>query len=246
MFPSIPTVADGRILFAKQENTTSPRTFPNLSSLTKNAGDLLIAIIVQYQSSLTSAIWSSWGASFTELKDIGVASQHAIGVAYKWSTGSETGTFTVAQAGTITGYASMCLLSISGAHATTPPEITAALATGTTALADPAALAPSWGADDTLWISGVGCGETSGSGAWGGVGSAAPTNYSGWADANVTDTSTIGQCEVGVSFRQNNTSSENVGTASGVDLSNARNCAFVIAVKNAPLVAQKTGVAVCQ
>lgn len=232
-FPTIPTVAAGRVLTVNQADTSGTRTFPNLSSLTKDSGDLLVAIIVCYQSSLTSAIFSSWGAGFTELKDIGVASQHAVGIAYKWSDGTETGTFTVAQGGTVTGHASMALLSIPGVHPSEVPAVLAALATGTTSAANPGTLTPSWGAEDTLWISIIGSGMTSGTGSWTGTVATAPTNYGDRVDSNTTDNSTVGQTELAVAFRQLNASSEDVGTGS-CDTSNARNCATVIAIRPAP------------
>lgn len=241
-FPTVPTVAASRVLFATQEDTTAARTFPNLSSLTKNSGDLLIAICTCYMSSTGSgtggtsgSVFSSWGGSFTEFCDQMTtnSSTIAIGAAYKWSTGSETGTFTVTQAATITGYSSMVLLSIPGAHASSPPEVVT-IADGTSTAANPGSLSPSWGAEDTLWISVVASGETSATGSWTGTGTTAPTNYTDRADANVTDSSTVGQMEVAVSFRQVNAASEDVGTA-GVDTSNAKNSAIVISVRPAPV-----------
>lgn len=242
-FPTIPTVADGRVLFTNQANATSPRTFPNLSSLTKNSGDLLIALICAYQSSSGAGapggtVFSSWGGSFTEFCDQMTtnSSTMAIGGAYKWSTGSETGTFTVAQAATITGHASMCLLSIPGVHPTTPPEA-GTIANGTAAAADPASFNPTgWDVEDTLWIAVDANGETSISGTWTGTGGGAPTNYSDVADSATADTSTVGQTEISVAFRQNAAASEDRGTISTHDLSNARNSALIIAVRPAPIV----------
>lgn len=240
-FPTVPTVAAGRVLFANQADTSSTRTFPSLTGLTKNSGDLLVAIVVGYQSSLTSAIFSAWGASFSEIRDIGVSSQHCVGVAYKISDGTETGAFTVTQAGTVTGHATLILLSIPDAHGTTAPEVSAALATGTSSAADPASLNPAgWDVEDTLWVSVVGSGMTSGTGSWTGTGTTAPTNYTDRADSNTTDNSTVGQTEAAVAFRQLAAASEDVGTA-GVDTSNARNCAFVIAVRPAPAPEQHDG-----
>lgn len=230
-FPTIPTVAAGRVLFTNQADTSGTRTFPNLSSLTKNAGDLLIAIIITYQSS-TNPQFSSWGGGFTEFSDQGSSSTLGIGIAYKWSTGSETGTFNVTQAATITGHASMCLLSIPGAHASTPPEA-GTKADGTTGAADPGSFDPAgWAAEDTLWIAVAGSGMTSGTSTWTATGTTAPANYANRADSNTTDNSTVGQTEIAVAFRQLNASSEDVGTA-GVDTSNARNSALVIAVRPA-------------
>lgn len=232
-FPTIPTAAASRVLFTNAVGASATRTFPNLSSLTKNSGDLLLAVVAAYQSSATAnAVWSGWGGSFTEFGDFSSATTIAIGCAYKWSTGSETGTFTVTQAATVTGGASMCLMSIPGAHQTTPPEA-GSYATSTNGTANPAAFDPAgWGAEDTLWIAVGASGETSATGSWTGVASA-PTNYGSYADAATADTSTIGEIEIAVAFRQLNASSEDVGNFTS-DTSNARDAAIVIAVRPAP------------
>lgn len=237
-FPTIPTTGAGRVLFANVDGTGT-RTSPNLSSLTKNSGDLLIAIIAAYQSSTGQgapggSVFSSWGGSFTEFCDQMTtnSSTMAIGAAYKWSDGTETGTFTVTQAATITGGASWVLMSIPGAHQSTPPEV-GTIANGTAAAANPGSFAPSWGAEDNLWISVICSGMTSGTGSWTATGTTYPTNYTDGADSNRADDSTVGRVEIGVSFRQLNASSEDVGTA-GVDTSNARNSALLIAVRPAP------------
>lgn len=229
-FPTIPTVAAGRVVTGVQANTTATRTFPSLTGLTKNSGDLLIAIIVAYQTSTINATFSSWGASFTEFRDSGTGtSVTTIAAAYKWSDGTETGTFTVTQAATVTGHVAMILLSIAGAHASTAPEGNTQ-ATGTTAAADPAALAPSWGAEDTLWVAVGVCGETSTAGSFTGI-TAAPTNYSDFVDTGISS-DVVGGCDGAVAFRQLNTSSEDVGGFT-CDLSNARNGALTIAVRPA-------------
>lgn len=238
-FPTIPT--GGRVLTTNIDGTGT-RTFPDLSGLTKNSGDLLIAIIVAYQSSSgagapSGTVFSSWGGSFTEFCDQMTtnSSTMAIGCAYKWSTGSETGTFDVTQAATITGGASLILLSIPGAHASTPPEV-GTIANGTAAAADPGSLNPAgWDAEDTLWISVVASGMTNATGSWTGTGTTAPTNYTDRVDTNRADDSTIGRVEGAVSFRQVNAASEDPGTA-GVDTSNARNSALLIAVRPTPTV----------
>lgn len=233
-FPTIPTVAATRVLTLNQLNTTATRTFPALSGLTKNAGDLLIAIIVAYQTSTgTNAAFSGWSGGFTEFHDSATSTTLAIGMAYKWSDGTETAAPTVTQAGTITGDASMILLSIPGAHATTPPEA-GSRASGTTAGADPASFDPAgWASEDTLWISVIGNGMTNASGTWTGTDATAPTNFTDRVDTNASDTSTIGDVEAAVSFRQQNASAQDVAAAPG-DLSNARNAAVVIAVRPAP------------
>jgi len=227
-FPTIPT-APSRVLFTNAVGASATRTFPDLSSLTKNSGDLLIAVVAAYQSSATAnAVWSGWGASFTEFGDFSTTTTVAIGCAYKFSTGSETGTFTVTQAATVTGGASMMLLSIAGANETTPPEA-GGYATGTGA-ANPASFDPTgWDVEDTLWIAVTGNGESSASGTWTGVASA-PTNYTGYVDAATADTSTLGEIEIAAAFRQNAAASEDAGAFTG-DTTNARDATIVIAVR---------------
>ena len=231
-FPTIPTVAGGRVITGVQTGTSSTRTFPSLSGLTKDSGDLLIAIVWGYQSSLTSAIFSSWGAGFTEIRDIGVASQHCVGVAYKISDGTETGTFTVTQAGTVTGDAAFIVMSIPGAHSSTAPEVTAALATGTSSAANPASLDPSgWATEDTLWISTMANGETSTTGSFTGIGGP-PSNFSDEAQTGISQDA-VGGIEASCSFFQSAVSSVDA-PAGTCDTSNARNGAMVIAVRPAP------------
>lgn len=230
-FPDIPTVGAGRVLTAVQANTTAARTFPNLSSLTKNAGDLLLAFVAAYQSSTLAASFSSWGASFTEFFDTaGGSSTILLGGAYKVSDGTETGTFTVTQNTTITGHAAMLLMSIPNAHRTVPPEA-GTVVFGTTSAANPASLSPSWGTDDTLWISLAGIGETSTGGTFTGL-ATSPTNYSGDVLSSIS-ADAVGGVQIGVGFRQLNTASEDIGTWS-LDTSNARNAAVAIAVRSQP------------
>ena len=230
-FPTIPTVGAGRVLTALEADTTATRTFPSLSSLTKNSGDLLIAIIIAYQSSTTDAQFSGWGGGFTEIHDTGTSTTLAVGVAYKFSTGSETGTFDVTQAATITGHAAMILLSIPGAHLTTPPEA-GSRASGTTSAADPGSFNPSgWDVEETLWIAVGGSGETGTGGNYDGI-SAAPSNYSDYAETGIS-ADAVGGVEGAVAFRQLRAASEDVGTFT-LDTSNARSAAVVIAVRPDP------------
>ncbi len=227
-FPVIPTVGAGRVLTNVQANTTATRTFPSLTGLTKNAGDLLIAICVAYQTSTgTNAAFSGWTGSFTEFHDSATSTTMAVGMAYKFSTGSETGTIAVTQAATITGEAAMILLSIQDAHASTVPEA-GSRASGTGA-ANPASFDPAgWGTEDTLWIAVAGSGETATGGSYTGLASA-PTNYSNYADTGIS-TDAVGGVEAAVAFRQLNAASVDVGTFTG-DTSNARDAVVVVAVR---------------
>ncbi len=230
-FPTIPTTGASRVLTNTQPDTVATRTFPSLTGLTKNVDDLLIAICVAYQTGTgTNAAFSGWTGSFNEFHDSATSTTMAVGMAYKWSTGSETGTIAVTQAGAITGHAAMILLSIPGAHTTTPPEA-GSRASGTGA-ADPASFDPAgWGAEDTLWIAVAGNGETSTTGSWTGLASA-PTNFTNYADTGLSGDA-VGTVEAAVAFRQLNASSLDVGPFTG-DTSNARDAVVVVAVRPAP------------
>lgn len=231
-FPTIPTVGAGRVVVSTTTGTTSPRTFPNLNLLTKNAGDTLIAIVLCYQTTAAAgSIFGSWGASFTEIGDFGGSTNGCIGVAYKISTGSETGTFTVTQAATITGQAAFILLSIPGGHQTTPPEAGSS-AQGTPP--NPASFNPSgWDVEDTLWIAVALNGETSLTGSFTGIASA-PTNFINFAATGIS-ADAIGGVDGAVAFRQNAVAAEDVGTFT-MDTSNARGTACVVAVRPAPVI----------
>jgi hypothetical protein len=234
-FPTIPTTGTSRVLVNTQADTSPTRTFPSLTGLTKNVGDLLIAICGVYQSSAAAgAVFSGWTGSFTEFLDVGGSTSNgSIGAAYKWSTGSETGTIAVTQAATVTGHAAMILLSIPGAHASTPPE-GGAIANATGAAADPASFNPSgWDVEDTLWIAVNLSGESSTTGSYTGLASA-PTNYTDYADTGMSGDA-VGACEAAVAFRQLAAASEDVGGFS-VDTSNARNSAVLLAVRPSPFV----------
>lgn len=238
-FPTKPTSGASRILSVAQANTTATRTFPNLSSLTKNSGDLLIAIAVCYQTGTgTDAAFSSWGGGFTEFADRATSTTMAIGMAYKFSTGSETGTFTVTQAGTVTGHAQLIVMSIAGAHASTPPEASTKI-NSTASNATPSTLNPSgWDAEDTLWIQVIGWGENSTSGSATGV-SGFSTNYDTGFTATLSADAT-GGVEAGIAFRHLNAASEQPDTAFSVDTSNARHSVMTIAVRPAPAGATGT------
>ncbi len=232
-FPTIPTEADGRAIYTTEPDTTSPRTSPNLSGLTRNTGDLLIAIVMGYQSTATvGQVWSNWTSGWTEFLDSSTTTNACIGAAYRWCDGTESGTISVTEAATITGHAAWILLSIPGAHASSAPEW-GSRANGTTGIADPASFTPSWGAEDILWIAVGAVGEVSTTGSWTGMGTG-PTNYTGTEVWTGMSGDVAGAVELAVAFRQLNAASEDVGVWTGTDISNARNAALVIAVRPTP------------
>jgi hypothetical protein len=229
-FPTIPTAGAGRLLSNTNTNPAGTHTSPSLSSLTNNSGDLLIAIVIIYDGNSTNAEFSSWGGGFTEFVDQATTATMGIGCAYKWSTGSETGTFTVTSADTSANDSAFFLLSIAGAHDTTPPE-GGTIADGTSTAADPGSFNPGgWDAEDTLWIAVGGSGETGTGGAYQGI-SSAPTNYTDLAVSGIS-ADVVGGVEGAVAFRQLNAASEDVGGFS-VDTSNARNSALILAIRPA-------------
>ena len=227
-FPTIPTSAGGRVLSQLATSPSGTHTSPSLSSLTKNAGDLLIAIVSIYDGNSTNAEFSSWGGSFTEFGDFAGTTDLSIGVAYKWSTGSETGTFTVTSADTSTNDSCFILLSIAGAHASTPPEA-GGYAVGTNSNADSGSLNPSgWDVEDTLWISAVGIGETSTAGAFQGI-IGGPSGWSDLYESGISEDA-VGGIEGGVAFLQSAVASVDP-PAFNTDTSNARWGAITIAVR---------------
>ena len=229
-FPTIPTSGAGRIVSSTNLSPAGTHTFPDLNTLTKNAGDLIIAIVVMYDGNTTNAEFSGWGAGFTEFVDQATATTMGIGCAYLFSDGTETGTFTVTSSDTSTNDSVCILMSIAGAHPSTPPE-GGTITNGTAAAADIAALNPTgWGAEDTLWIAVAGSGETATTGSYTGVASA-PTNYTNYFDTGIT-ADVVGGVEGAVAFRQLNAASEDPGTFS-VDTSNARNSSLLLAVRPA-------------
>jgi hypothetical protein len=234
-FPTIPTVAAGRILYTLNTAGGATKTFPNLTDITKNAGDLLIAICVEYDGNSTDAEFSSWGGSFSEVGDRAGTATMAIGVAYKISTGSETGTFTVTTADASTNDSVMILLSIPGAHASTAPEVSVmTVNTNAVVPAVGTALNPTnWDAEDTLWIAVGGSGEDSTSGSYTAI-TGAPANYSSYSDSGIT-ADVVGGAEAAVAFRQLNAASEAPGAWSG-DSTLVRGAAVVIAVRPAAIV----------
>lgn len=234
-FPTIPTTGANTLLTDNEPAATTTHTFPSLTTLAQSSGDLMIAIIYTYAGNSTDAEFSSWGGSFTEFVDDAqtTANVQCIGAAYKFATGSETGTFTVTSVASVRSV--MFLMTIPGAHASTPPEATAK-ADGTTTAANPAALVPSWGADDTLWIAAGVNGEISLTGSFTGI-TAAPTNYTSYAESGIIGGDVVGALEGAVAFRQNNTASEDVA-AFALDVGAAGSSQITIAVRPVAVVAE--------
>lgn len=226
--PTIPTVAAGRILQSQNVSGTT-HTFPTLSSLTKNVGDLLIAIVFLYDGNSSNAEFSAWGGGFTEFGDFATTTTLSIGCAYKFSTGSETGTFTVTSSGA--ARSACILMSIFGAHPITIPEA-GGYATGTNAAANPGSFNPTgWDVEDTLFIACAGTGRTSTTGSYTRI-TAAPTSYTDLFTS--PDTANIlNSIDGAVAFRQLAAASADPGTFTN-DTSNTRWAGLTIAVRPAP------------
>lgn len=237
-FPTIPTVASGDLLSSTTSPASTTHTFPNLSSLRggagPQAGDLLIAVIVQYQGGTANAEFGTWGASFTEILDDALATgtgNGAIGVARKVATGSESGTFTVTSAHSFKSVQFLLRIPAGTWHGTTAPE-TSGSTRAAGAVADPASFDPAnWAAEDTLWIAVAGQTETSTTGSPPTL-NTPPTNYSGeLIVARVADA--VGDITAGVAFRQVNASAEDVGAWAASNAVRGNGIATVIAVRPA-------------
>lgn len=233
-FPTIPT--GGRVITGVNTGTSGTRTSPNLNTLTSPAGELIIAICIAYQGT-GAATFSGWTNGFTEFGDTGGATAVCFGMAYKWSSGSETGTVSVTQVATVVGEAVWIIFSVPGAHATTPPAwggYNSSAVAGT--MADAASVNPTaWDVEDTLWVAVGGDGETSGTGSYTGI-SAAPANYTNLVTTAIS-ADVVGGVQGAVAFRQLAAAAEDQG-AWTADSSNARHAAVVIAIRPAAYVPQ--------
>jgi hypothetical protein len=234
-FPTIPTTGANTLLSSTTSPASTTHTFPSLTTLAPAAGDLLIAIIVQYQGG-TANQYGTWGASFNELLDDALTSgtgNGALGIARKTATGSESGTFTVTSANSFKSVQFLMRIPAGTWHGTTIPEAQAASRAAGLA-ADPGSFSPSWGADDTLWIAVAGQTETSTTGSPPTL-TASPTNYSGdLIVARVADA--VGDITAGVGFRQLNAASDDLGTWTGTNLNRGNGIASVIAVRPVPVI----------
>lgn len=232
-FPTIPTTGANTLLSSTTSPANTSHTFPNLTTLAPAAGDLIIAIIVQYDGT-TSGQFSSWGASLLEILDSPSTGtgDGALGVAHKTATGSESGTFTVTSANSFKSVQFLMRIPAATWHGTTAPEAQAA-SRAATAAADPGSFDPAgWDAEDTLWIAVAGHTETSTTGSPPTL-DAPPTNYSGQLIvARVADA--VGDITAGVAFRQLNASAEDVGTWTVTNAIRGDGIATVIAVRPAP------------
>ena len=246
-FPTIPTAASGDLLSLSTTTASTTHTIPNLSSLRggagPQAGDLLIAICVQYQGGTAGAEFSAWGAGFTELVDRsnGNTTDMAIGISTKIATGSESGTFTVTSAHSFMSVNFLMRIPAATWHGTTLPEVST-MVVSAGGSANPSALSPSWGAADILWIAVGGDGETSTTGSPPVIQNS-PTNYSG--DLIVArNADAVGNVTAGVGFYQNNAATEDAVTWTITNANRGRNAVLTIAVRPSATVNQTvTGVA---
>lgn len=208
---TFPTIA------ATANNTTSATTSHTVNlDASISSGDLLLVWFVV--DGVETTTWPD--ASWLPLVD-SIGAQHTTDVFYRDATGSEGSTITVTTGGSQNSSSLYWRIPAAAWHGTTPPE--AASGTANNNSPDPPNLAPSWGAEDNLYI--AGCGYNDGR-----------TTVSGYS-TNYTDNQTniqdgaAGGVGVGVASRDLNATSDNPGTMS---LSAAENhSAFTIAVRPA-------------
>ena len=191
-----------------------------------SSGDLLMLFIACRNSTLSITTPSGWtiiGATFTSG---GESSGHSrSGVYYRVANGSETSPIVVTTSGvTPCAYVTK---RITGQHAATAPE-GGTPSSGSSATPDPPNLAPSWGAEDTLWMTMYGLMDS------------VTTSIYPYADGNVTTATTAGSnVTIGYCEQNENAASDNPGTftASGSDLWGAQ----TIAVRPASASASSFG-----
>lgn len=234
MAPTIPTAGANTLLSSTTSPASTTHTFPDLTTLAPAAGDLIIAICVQYDGT-TAGQFDTWGASLSEILDSASTGtgDGALGVAQKTATGSESGTFTVTSANSFKSVNFLMRIPTGTWKSDTPPEVQAA-SRAAGAAADPGSFSPSWGADDNLWIAVAGHTETSTTGGPPTLFSP-PANYANQLIvARVADA--VGDITAGVAFRQLNAASEDVGTWTVINPTRGDGIATVIAVRPAPPV----------
>lgn len=147
---------------------TSVTSMPVNMPATVNSGDLLIALISQRNpSTFTAGMPSGWTAFFSQQGGGTVGYQRGF---YKIADGTEGGGTATWTASTTTS-AIWQVIRVTGWHGTTPPEV--ATASGDATNANPPSLTPSWGVDDTLFITTAGNAATDETTGF----TAAPTNY---------------------------------------------------------------------
>lgn len=201
-----------------------------MTTLAPASGDLIIAICAQYGAATAGNQFSAWGASLTEILDSSenATGTGALGVAYKIAAGTESGTFTVTSVNSFKSAQFLMRIPTGTWHGTTIPEVQAATrAAG--AVADPGSFSPSWGADDTLWISVAGQTETSTTGSPPTLDSP-PTNYTGQLIV-VRAADAVGDITAAVAFRQLNAASEDVGPWTASNALRGNGIASVIVVR---------------
>ncbi|MEQ1844160.1 MAG: hypothetical protein ABL983_01115 [Nitrospira sp.] len=164
-----------------------------------SSGDLLMAFISCRNSTSTIVFPGGWTQVGSDFNSGGVASGQTINaIYYRVANGGEGASITVTTS--VSNACASVTKRITGQHASTAPEAGTA-ASGASVNPDPPNLAPSWGAEDTLWI------------AFEGNTAARTTSVYPYADNNLTvptssgANATIAYCEQSV-----NASSSDPGT----------------------------------
>jgi len=230
-FPTTPTVAGNTLLSSTTSPASTTHTFPSLTTLAPQAGDLLIAICLLYTGSTGGSAgdqFSAWGGSFNELADLETttALDVAIGIATKTAVGGETGTFTVTSATSVKSV--QFLMRIPAGTWKAIENSAATRSVG--GVPDPASFDPAgWAAEDTLWIAVYGHSETTTTGSPPTI-DTAPTNFTGASIvARVADA--VGDITAAVAFRAQNASAQDVGTWTVSNPTRGNGAAVVLAIR---------------
>lgn len=147
--------------------TSHPITMPAVVV----AGNMLVVEIGISNARLLSAVPTGWVIVESTLARFQTVAKIADG-----TEGGTTVNFTTASSGRSTALT----YRISGTHSSVAGGCEAGVAVlASTTAPNPPNLAPSWGSDETLWICGYGQDATAGI-----LGTAAPTNYTGYTESN--------------------------------------------------------------
>lgn len=139
------------------------------------AGELLM-IVGGNGGTLTSVAATGWTVLYNGTKQT---------ILYKFASGSEGASVTVSWTGSIKNV--WHSVRITGAHASTAPEI--ASATGNSNAPNPPTLTPSWGSAANLWIATFGAGQNE-----------ADTYPAAYTDNRYTEANTTGSANAGIGF----------------------------------------------
>jgi hypothetical protein len=193
-FPYVPAGASGTKTSLEDADTYSV----NIDLPTSIAsGDLIIAFFGKDHDNT-----ATWPDPWEEIVDASNGTVSSMHVAYLIATGGET-SVTVTTSDTERSHHIAIRIPAASWHGTTPPEVSSTIATGNSQYPNSASLTPSWGSEDTLWIS---------TAAFADFDEVTLTSYpSSYSDNQNFYGPTGSSCGIGIASRELNTTSQDPG-----------------------------------